>query len=74
MDTSMQMVDFRFCKTCVNRGLSDADDPCNPCLEVGAREGTCKPVNYIEREHKKGDPVHFTPEEPFDPRKGLDEL
>lgn len=74
MNASMQMVNFRYCKTCVNRGLSDADDPCNSCLEVGAREETCKPINYVEQENKKGDPVRFTPEEPFDPNKDLENL
>ena len=74
MDVSMQLVNFRYCKTCENRGLSDADDPCNSCLEVGGREGTSKPLNYKQKKMEKSEPVRFDPEQPFDPNEGLEDL
>lgn len=53
MDNSTKFVDFSFCKSCKHFETDQADEPCNSCLEVGAREGTCKPLNYKPSKEKK---------------------
>ena len=41
-----------FCATCENGEVNEHFDPCNECLEYGAREGTHKPLHYKEKEKK----------------------
>ena len=42
-----------FCPDCKHKDAKDYEDPCNECLEYGAREGTYKPLHYEEKESKK---------------------
>ena len=40
-------VDFyKYCKLCEYDKLSEKDEPCNRCLEVGDRVGTRKPEKF----------------------------
>ena len=51
MDSNLKEVDFnKYCETCKNKDLKEHFDPCNDCLEVGAREGTEKPECWKEKE------------------------
>lgn len=52
MDEELKEVRFsKYCKLCEYSGRSDADDPCNECLEVGMNVGTEVPVYWEERRH-----------------------
>lgn len=45
-----------FCPNCMwKEKEEDGSDPCESCLEVGARTGTVKPVNFKEKLHKNGE-------------------
>lgn len=47
MENDIQMVDFKkYCKTCKYEKTKEIKDPCNECLDVGAREGTCRPERW----------------------------
>lgn len=35
-----------FCSQCMHKELEEKFDPCNECLEYGAREGTHKPLHF----------------------------
>ena len=39
-----------YCKKCKHQDLDGWKDPCNECLEVGAREGSQIPVKFEEKE------------------------
>jgi len=41
-----------YCKKCKYEKLNGWKDPCNECLNIGAREGTVKPLMYEEKETK----------------------
>lgn len=47
MDNYLE-VDFKtYCEKCIHREKKDFEDPCNECLEVGMREGTRVPEQYM---------------------------
>lgn len=57
-ESSLKMVRFDlYCKSCDHYSQkfpkenisSEAQEPCNTCLEISAREGTRKPEYYKER-------------------------
>ena len=53
MEHQMKFVEFSiYCPRCKHRNLNEAQDPCNECLEIGAREDTHVP-EYWEAENKK---------------------
>ena len=37
-----------YCKKCENHDLEGFKEPCNSCLDVPAREGTSKPIKFVE--------------------------
>lgn len=41
-----------YCTKCKHENLHGLEDPCNECLEVGAREGTVEPLKFEEKEDK----------------------
>lgn len=50
---NLRFVDFTFCNTCIRKDLSEEKEPCNSCLEIGAREGTEKPLHYEKKKLEK---------------------
>lgn len=43
-------VDFnKYCKTCKHEDISEAEDPCNECLDEPYNEYTDKPVKWEEK-------------------------
>lgn len=51
MEFNTKFVEFvKYCKNCKHMETSQVDEPCNTCLEVGAREGTEVPEKFEERE------------------------
>lgn len=53
-EENTKFVDFeKYCAACKHRELDEYKDPCNQCLEIGARVGTDKPDNYISKEDTK---------------------
>lgn len=51
-----KFVEFdKYCKTCVNKDVEEADPykPCHDCLSVPARENSSKPISYKEAERSK---------------------
>ena len=53
MENQMKFVEFNiYCPRCKHKDLDEHQDPCNECLEVGARENTHVP-EYWEAENKK---------------------
>ncbi|MCI8992261.1 MAG: hypothetical protein HFG80_05960 [Eubacterium sp.] len=51
MSDNIQFVDFeKYCETCKYVKKKEVEDPCNECLEVGAREGSGKPERWEEKE------------------------
>lgn len=54
MEENMKEVRFdRYCKLCQHKDLPEQMEPCNECLETGAREGSVKPINYESAEHSR---------------------
>ena len=49
MNNDLRFVDFTLCNDCKDKDLSDAEEPCNSCLETGAREGTEVPLHYEKK-------------------------
>lgn len=46
-----KFVDFqKYCNICKNKDVPETDDPCNECLEYGARENSTKPINFDKKE------------------------
>ena len=46
-----KFVDFqKYCNVCKNKDVPETDDPCNECLEYGARENSTKPINFDKKE------------------------
>lgn len=45
---TLKIVDFTFCKTCKNKDVFEADEPCNLCLCNRVNENSVKPINYEE--------------------------
>lgn len=41
-----------YCKKCKYEKIDGWKDPCNECLEIGAREGTVEPLRFEEKEDK----------------------
>ena len=42
-----------FCEKCMYSELKDdGSEPCNTCLETGARFGSVKPEKFVEKEKK----------------------
>ena len=53
MESNYKEVRFDiYCPACKYRRVMEIDEPCNTCLETGAREGTEKPEQY-ERDPKR---------------------
>lgn len=54
----MKIVEFElYCSKCKHYNSSDADDPCDYCLSVPARENSRRPIKYEENKKnvkKKG--------------------
>ncbi len=52
MDTIVtKFVDFqKYCNLCKNKDVKETEDPCNECLEYGARENTTKPIHFDKKE------------------------
>lgn len=47
MDSHFKEVYFdNFCAKCKHKDLDEKFDPCNECLEYGAREDTHTPLHY----------------------------
>lgn len=47
MDASTKFVDFeRWCPQCEHKDVDAVDEPCNTCLETGARFGTEIPEKF----------------------------
>lgn len=54
MENNFKIVKFwHYCNHCKYADLPEAKDPCNECLEIGAREGTEVPEKFEEAEVKK---------------------
>ena len=44
-----QFIDFfKYCATCKYKDTDEIDDPCNECLDIGAKEGSGIPEKYEE--------------------------
>lgn len=54
MNLSMEkIVEFElYCSKCKHYNSSDADDPCDYCLSVPARENSRRPIKYEENKKK----------------------
>lgn len=53
MDDNTKFVAFdKYCEKCKYEKRSATNDPCNTCLETGARDGTEVPTEYKEKEDK----------------------
>lgn len=51
--TMEKIVEFElYCSKCKHYDSSDADDPCDYCLSVPARENSRRPINYEENKKK----------------------
>lgn len=47
--SKMKIVEFElYCSKCKHYNSSDADDPCDYCLSVPARENSRRPIKYEE--------------------------
>lgn len=47
--TMEKIVEFElYCSKCKHYNSSDADDPCDYCLSVPARENSRRPIKYEE--------------------------
>lgn len=54
MEDNYKFVKFEeFCPKCEYRKKSSTAEPCNTCLETGARIGTWVPTEFVESEEKK---------------------
>ena len=46
----IKIVEFdKYCKTCKHKKLSEAESPCDECLEEPARQYSHKPAKYEEK-------------------------
>lgn len=55
MDENLREVNFYgYCKRCKYEELPENEWPCWECLECPITEATDKPVNFKEKETKKG--------------------
>lgn len=51
--TMEKIVEFElYCSKCKHYDSSDADDPCDYCLSVPARENSRRPIKYEENKNK----------------------
>ena len=51
MAENMHLVEYEvYCASCEHAESDPAEDPCDECLGVPARENTRKPINYKEKE------------------------
>lgn len=51
--SKMKIVEFElYCSKCKHYNSSDADDPCDYCLSVPARENSRRPIKYEENKKK----------------------
>lgn len=51
--TMEKIVEFElYCSKCKHYNSSDADDPCDYCLSVPARENSRRPIKYEENKKK----------------------
>ena len=49
-EVNTQFVDFyKYCKRCIHGKKDEVEEPCNSCLEIGAREGTSEPEYFKEK-------------------------
>lgn len=49
LSKTMKIVEFElYCSKCKHYNSSDADDPCDYCLSVPARENSRRPIKYEE--------------------------
>ncbi len=47
MGNNTKFVDFEtYCKICKHEKKKDIEDPCNECLDICAREGSCIPERW----------------------------
>ena len=52
MEDNTKFVAFEeYCKRCKYEDRSSTADPCNECLETGAREGTAEPIEFKEKDN-----------------------
>lgn len=49
-----KIVDFTYCKKCEYYNEKDYKDPCHSCLSHQTNTYSHKPVNFKEKESKKG--------------------
>ena len=42
-----------FCPKCAFCDTSETAEPCDSCLEIGAKEGSVVPENYVEKGEKR---------------------
>ena len=48
-----KIVEFElYCSKCKHYNSSDADDPCDYCLSIPARENSRRPIKYEENKKK----------------------
>lgn len=46
-DSNLKEINFvEYCRTCKYRDKKDYEPPCDECLEVGMRKGTCVPERW----------------------------
>lgn len=51
MENQYRFVEFeKYCKTCKHYKLKEKFDPCNECMDEGARLDSAIPVCYEEKE------------------------
>lgn len=54
MEDNFKFVAFeKYCPKCKNQEKSSTHEPCNTCLETGARIGTEVPEEFVERKNDK---------------------
>lgn len=53
MEDNMKLVNFYlYCGKCKHRDVEDDDEPCDSCLNVGARPDSHRPIKWEERRGK----------------------
>ena len=45
----MEVYFHKYCKTCVNKDVNEAEDPCDECLANPVNSCSHKPVNWKEK-------------------------
>lgn len=70
MELTTKLVDFnKYCPLCQNVNVPDTEEPCCECLETAARDGSHKPINFVEAKPepkpKKGMPTSIIRKERY---------